>query len=233
MIKKKITIIICCFNYSKFLTKCLNSVFNQSISKRFYDVILIDDKSSDNSLYIAKNYKKYKNYKIIKNKINLGLVKSCNKAIKKANSEFIIRVDSDDYISKNFVKFFLREIKNKYDFIFSDYSILQNRKIKKISILNFKFKNLISCSVAFKKRKFNQIGGYKNFMWEEYDLYFRYLNKTKTIKRIKKNIYFYRHHQHNMTGITNWKIKAWKELYKIHTKKKIDNLEKEINKKIF
>ena len=38
--------------------------------------------------------------------------------------------------------------------------------------------------------KLRNIGGYKNFLWEEYDLYLRYLKKTRKIFRIKKYLYF-------------------------------------------
>ena len=65
---------------------------------------MVDDKSSDKSLEIANNFKQKNNIKIIKNNKNLGLVKSCNKAIKQLKTEFFVRVDSDDYVSKDFLK---------------------------------------------------------------------------------------------------------------------------------
>ena len=228
MPKKKITIIICSYNNSSYLRKCLYSVFNQSVSIDKFDVILIDDKSSDKSLEIADSFKGKKNLKIIKNKKNIGLVKSCNKAIKYSKTEFLVRVDSDDYISKNFVKFFLRYIEKDYDFIFSNYKILNNNDIKKVNIDKFRLKSLISCSVVLKKRILNNIGGYRNFFWEEYDLYLRYLKKTKKIFRIKEYLYYYRFHKNNMTKLPSWKKNAWKQLFRKYKKKDIKFLEKSI-----
>ena len=226
MFKKKITIIICSYNNSSYLKRCLESVFNQSLSHNYYNVILVDDKSKDNSLEITKKYSNKKNFKIIKNYKNIGLVKSCNKAIKSAKTKFIVRVDSDDYISKKFIATFLKHINNKYDFIFSNYKILKKNKTINIKINNFK--DLISCSVAMNKNILIKIGGYKNFLWEEYDLYLRYFKKTKKIFRIKEHLYFYRFHQNNMTKLSSWKKKAWEQLYKKHKKSDIQFLENQI-----
>ena len=68
MRKKKISVIICSYNNSKYLEICLNSVCNQTMSLRNYDIIVIDDNSNDNSLKIAQKFKKKKNFFILKNK---------------------------------------------------------------------------------------------------------------------------------------------------------------------
>ena len=228
MAKKKITIIICSYNNSLYLKRCLKSVFNQSVSIDKFNVILIDDNSNDKSLEIANNFKNNKNLKIIKNHKNLGLVKSCNKAIRHSKTEFLVRVDSDDYVSKNFIKVFLKYIEKGYDFVLSNYKIIKNNKVKKINIDKFKLKNLISCSVALKMEIINKIGGYRNFLWEEHDLYLRYLKKTKKVFRVKEHLYFYRFHKNNMTKLSPWKKKAWEQLYKKHKKSDIQYLEKQI-----
>ena len=230
MAKKKITIIICSYNNSLYLKRCLNSVFNQSVSFDKFNVILIDDNSNDTSLKIANSFKNNKNLKILKNYKNLGLVKSCNKAIRHTKTEFFVRVDSDDYVSKNFIKFFLKYIEKGYDFIFTNYKIIKNNKFKKININKFKLKNLISCSVALKIEITKKIGGYRNFLWEEYDLYLRYLKKTKKIFRVEKHLYFYRFHKNNMTKSLSWKKRAWKQLYKKYKKSDIKYLEKQLIK---
>ena len=103
---KQVTIIICNYNNEKYLKKCLNSICNQSVLKKKYNIIFIDDCSTDNSIYIAQKYLKHKNFKLIKNKKNIGLVKSCNKAIKLCKTKYIIRLDSDDYVKKKFIEKF-------------------------------------------------------------------------------------------------------------------------------
>ena len=228
MPKKKITLIICSYNNSKYLKKCLNSVFNQSVSKNNYDVILVDDKSTDNSLEVANFFQNEKNFKIIKNNKNLGLVKSCNAAIKATNTNFFVRVDSDDYISKNFVKYFLKKIEKNYDFVFSNYKIIRKGKTKRNNISKFELSRLISCSVALKTNVVKKMRGYQNFLWEEYDLYTRYLKKNNKVSKINSYLYFYRFHNNNMTKSNNWKFRAWKQFYRKHNKEKINKILKSI-----
>ncbi len=224
--KKKLSIIITNFNNERYISKCINSILNQKKYFSKIDLIIIDDCSNDDSLKIIKKYLKFKNIKLIKNKKNLGLIKSCNKAIELSKTNFFIRVDSDDYVSKDFIKYFLKYINKNYDFIFSDYKIVSKKKLKNINIKQFK--ELISCSVALKKSIFTKIGGYRNFLWEEYDLYLRYLKKTKKIFKIRKYLYFYRFHKNNMTKLSSWKKKAWKEFYKKYNNSDINCLEKKI-----
>ena len=64
--KKKITVVICSYNNSTYLKKCLKSIFNQSVSSDFFNVILIDDKSDDKYLKIINIYKKKKILKLSK-----------------------------------------------------------------------------------------------------------------------------------------------------------------------
>ena len=112
MKKKVFTIIISCFNSSKYLEKCLKSILEQNKNFFSYNIIFIDDGSTDNSLAIAKvKLKNNRNSKIIINKKNIGLSKSCNKAIKACTTKYFIRVDSDDYVSKNFIHFFEKKLK--------------------------------------------------------------------------------------------------------------------------
>ena len=217
MRKKKITIIICNYNNEKYIKKCLYSVINQKKNKIPYNIIFIDDNSKDNSFYIAKKIlKKFKNSIIVKNNLNLGLTKSCNKAIKACKTEYFIRVDSDDYISNYFIHFFEKFTKNnKYELITSNRIDFKKDKSirKKILKKNFDIFKLVSCGVALKTNKVKKVGMYKNLLWEEYDLYIRYLKNDKfNIKIIDKYLYYYRKHEKSMSYKKNWLKKAWKQL---------------------
>jgi len=105
MLKPKVSVIIVNFDGEKFLNKCLKSIFNQSYKN--YDVILVDNGSTDNSIRIASSFK---NLKIIKLKYNSGFCKANNIgirfALKDIRTEYICTLNNDtipDY-------FFLSEI---------------------------------------------------------------------------------------------------------------------------
>ena len=53
-----VSIIITNYNYGKYLGKCIRSCINQSLDNNKYEIILVDDNSSDNSLNVAREYKK-------------------------------------------------------------------------------------------------------------------------------------------------------------------------------
>jgi len=224
---KQITIIICNYNNKKYLKKCLDSICNQSVLKKKYNIIFIDDCSTDNSIHIAKKYLKYGNFKLIKNKKNIGLVKSCNKAVRLCKTKYIIRLDSDDYVKKNFIEKFNFHIKKNYDFIFSNYILKKKDKFLKKNLRKKNLKHLISCSVALKTLYLKKIGLYKNFFWEEIDLYIRYLKSHNKIKHIKNYLYIYRLHKNNMTNSLEAKKKGWNEIndkYKKEDIKFINNI---------
>ena len=73
------------------------------------------------------------------------------------------------------------------------------------------------------------MGGYRNFLWEEYDLYLRYLKKTNKIKKINKYLYNYVRHKKNMTKKNSWRLLAWKQLYKAHKPKDFFDMKKKLN----
>ena len=93
----KFSIIIPVYNVEKYLKKCLESIKNQSYKD--YEVIIVNDGSTDKSKDILDEY----DYKVINQK-NQGLSVARNNGVKKAKGEYLIFVDSDDYIEKDLLK---------------------------------------------------------------------------------------------------------------------------------
>lgn len=85
-------------NKSKYLVKCLDSILAQTYHD--YEVVIVDDCSTDNSFNIAKSYlaQGYQNIKLFKNTKNLKLGKTRNVLLDKAEGEYLIFVDPDDYV---------------------------------------------------------------------------------------------------------------------------------------
>ncbi len=98
---KKISVIIPVYNVELYLEECLDSIINQTIEKNNYEIIIIDDGSTDESEKIYKRYMtSFDNIKIIK-KSNEGLSMARNQGLDVAVGEYIFFCDSDDYIAKN------------------------------------------------------------------------------------------------------------------------------------
>lgn len=91
-----LSIIVPIYNVESYLKKCIESILNQEMND--YELILIDDCSTDTSLNIAKQYKNRSNIKIIEKKKNSGLSDTRNIGLKEAKGKYILFLDSDDYI---------------------------------------------------------------------------------------------------------------------------------------
>ena len=197
--KYSITVLVPIFNQEKYIGRCLRSLLSQNYNKNLYEIIVINDGSIDRTSYALDLFKD--DIKIIKNKKNLGLPASLNLGIKKSKSEFIVRVDSDDYVNSNFLnvlKLYL-EFNKSVDAVACDY-LLINDKEKILSRENC-LKKPIACGIMFKKKQLIKIGMYDEtfLMNEERDLRIRFLKKYK-ISRIEIPLYRYRKHEKNMTN---------------------------------
>lgn len=103
MEKKYFSIIIPIYNSATYLEKCLNSVLHQSYSN--FEVILIDSSSTDNSLAICENFRnEYQNKIRIISMENKGVSAARNRGIIASKGEYIIFIDSDDYVSTNMLE---------------------------------------------------------------------------------------------------------------------------------
>lgn len=95
----KLSVIVPIYNVAPYLCKCVDSLLLQDIQD--YEIILVNDGSTDNCGEIAQQYAdKYANVKLISQE-NKGLSVARNVGIKQANGKYILFVDSDDYLQPN------------------------------------------------------------------------------------------------------------------------------------
>ena len=93
----KISVIIPVYNVAEYLTKCLDSVVNQTLKD--IEIICVNDGSVDNSLEILKTYAQQDNRIIIIDKQNEGVAATRNDALDVAKGDYIMFLDSDDYLA--------------------------------------------------------------------------------------------------------------------------------------
>ena len=206
MIKKNnqlpdITVVVCTFNHGAWIERCIRSLLNQKfIKKDNFEIILIDDKSTDSTKKILKNFSDLENLRIHSNKKNIGLPKSLNKAIKLSKGRYVTRVDSDDYVQRNFLflsKLFL-DMNREYQAVAVDYIKVDNFEtvLSKENCL----KNEIACGIMYRKECLINIGLYneKFKMREGHEINQRFKKKFK-IGRLELPLYKYRMHEKNRT----------------------------------
>lgn len=99
----KISIVVAVYNAEQTLKKCVDSLLNQTYEN--VEIILVNDCSTDNSLYICKEYSKtYANVKVVSNERNSSVSFTRNNGIDNSTGEYICFVDSDDYVEPNYLE---------------------------------------------------------------------------------------------------------------------------------
>jgi glycosyltransferase involved in cell wall biosynthesis len=123
----KVSFIVPCYNYGRYLKDCLESIFNQGSDVDF-EVIVIDDCSTDNTLEILDRYHDSR-LRIIRHAVNEGHVKTISEGIRESRGELIARIDPDDryrpdYLSTVVPKFTAhREV----GFVYGDVAIISSQ----------------------------------------------------------------------------------------------------------
>ena len=140
----KVSVIVPVYNSCEYIGATLDSIINQDFSS--FELIVIDDGSTDNSLEIIKEKlsKSTISYEIIHQE-NAGVSCARNVGIEKANGEYLVFVDSDDYITGNH----LSELYNGE----TDFSLIQfiKKDGDKLSTPDYYSKRIMSCDEFIKK----------------------------------------------------------------------------------
>lgn len=131
----KFSIIIPVYNVEKYIKRCLDSVINQSYNN--YEIIVVDDGCTDNSIKIAKNYPA----KIISNK-HVSVSEARNIGVKHAKGEYLLFLDSDDYWDKRLLENIINSMNNDPDLIrFQVRTVTDQNEITNYNEISFQNKN--------------------------------------------------------------------------------------------
>lgn len=110
-----VTAIIPVYNVKQYLTRCLDSVLNQTVP--FDKIILVNDGSTDGCQGICKDYAERNDLIQLINKENGGLVSAWMEGLKYVETQYICFIDSDDYISEDYIETLKKEITPNIDMV--------------------------------------------------------------------------------------------------------------------
>ena len=92
----KISVIVPCYNYGRFLEQCLNSILLQSIDD--FEIVVINDCSADETKEVMEQFVSNPKIKIIHHAHNIGFPKTVNEGVRIARGKYIAMVSADDYL---------------------------------------------------------------------------------------------------------------------------------------
>lgn len=207
--KTLISIIIPVYNVEQYLSRCINSIINQTYKN--IEIILVNDGSTDNSQEICNKYKIKDNRINVINKKNGGLSDARNEGIKVATGKFITFVDSDDYVSDDYVDCLFSMIdEEKADIAVCTYRVVNDNEQKKYlatskqrcnkvfsgidAIKNSWYKKEITNSAwakLYKKELFFNVEYPKGKVYEDLGTTYKLLYKAKKVVYADCRIYYY------------------------------------------
>lgn len=142
MTQPLITVIVPCYNVEIFLPKCVESIIGQSYKN--LEIILVDDGSPDKCGQICDDYASMDSRIRVIHKKNGGLSEARNVGIDNANGDYLIFVDSDDWLHANALEKMLNSsVENKADIVVSNFCFVKQRSNEYINAFKIKKDKLV------------------------------------------------------------------------------------------
>jgi len=200
----KISVVMSAYNEEKYLDESIGSILSQTFKD--FELIIVNDCSTDNSIKIMRKYaKKDKRIKVINSPNNEGIVKTRNKALIVARGKYIANLDGDDISTKNRLEIQYNYLESHPEIflvgssaiVIDDYSknigiLRKQNNLKKIEKKLKKSNPLVLSSVMFRNEKI--LYREKLESTEDYDLYLRILTSGKKITNLPLFLVKYRMH---------------------------------------
>lgn len=194
MLKKPlISVVMPAYNVDRYIAQAIESILNQTFKD--FELIIINDASSDNTAKIIQGYKKRdKRVRVLNNKTHLLIAASLNKAVNLSRAEIIARMDADDISLLNRLKLQYSFLKKNPDIavVGGDIVIIDKdgKEISKreyptasadLKKTMFRYSPFAHPVVMFRKKIFLEFGGYnlKMIPCEDIDLWFKIGSKYK------------------------------------------------------
>ena len=199
MATPEISVIVPVHNQEKYVGRCMRSLLAQDIERQLYEVILIDDGSTDRSAYAIDMFAD--EMRVVSLPTNQGLPAALNAGLQQARGSLVVRVDSDDYVNARFLSvlhLWLTE-NPEIDAVACDYLLVDNDE--DVLARGNSETEPIACGIMFRMEHLQELGLYdERFMVHE-DLEFRHrFTRKYSITRLPVPLYRYRRHETNMTN---------------------------------
>lgn len=218
-----ISIIIPFYNVEKYLEECLSSIKTQTFSN--YECLMIDDGSTDSSREIAKKFLDDSRFKLLGDK-HIGFPLSKNLGLDNAKGDYILFVDSDDYIESNCLEVLYNNlIETNSDISCASYTTSEYRD-REIKLETFEDRDFIMNKLLCNSFLWNKL--YKRYIFDNMrfedvealsDTMLNYLLFEKAHKTCHTNIITYHHriHDESMTHyVRNYSPTYWEHRLNVY-----------------
>ncbi|HEY0740162.1 MAG TPA: glycosyltransferase [Chryseosolibacter sp.] len=203
-----VTVYITNYNYGNFIRQSIESVLHQTLTN--FELIIIDDGSTDNSREIIEEYRKHEKINIIY-QLNKGLNITNNIAMRAANGKYLMRLDADDYLEPNALQSMADVLERdpSLGLVFPDYYYVDREGRITGEERRHNFQKEVSlydqpahgACTMIRLEFLKELGGYnESFTCQDgYDLWIKFVMHHK-VTNINQPLFSYRQHGHNLTS---------------------------------
>src|SRR3990167_627597 len=222
-----ISIVVPSYSQSEFLLEALDSVWQQTVHP--YELIIVDDGSTDNSYEIAERWKEEHGYRlptILVRQVNKGLASARNTGIMNATGDYILPLDADDKFFPYAIEEIVREIEaTDADIIAPSLRTFGLSSVvtildKNLTLESFRAVNRMGYFSAFRRSKALEVGGYSPKMvygYEDLHFWIDLLKRGATISVIQEPLVYYRIKESSMmTDSLKHHGELWEQITKDH-----------------
>ncbi len=199
----KVSIIVASYNYGMYIERAVRSCLSQNLPTNQFEVIVVDDASTDGTVENIQRFSRLPNFHLISNQTNLGVAEASNIGIRAALGQFVMRVDADDFISASTILFLSTYLEANHDAfaVACDYILVDEHENEMER--RYADQDPISCGIMYRRDLLVRLGLYNPEFrhLEEKELRAR-LGDYYKIHYLHIPFYRYRMHDSNKTQDT-------------------------------
>jgi glycosyltransferase involved in cell wall biosynthesis len=211
---KQATVLITSYNYGAYIERAVRSALNQTFDRAGYEVVVVDDGSTDDTLERLKRFGE--EIRLIQQP-HAGLPTACNSGITAARGKYLMRLDADDELTADALAASLALLDQdpQAALVISDrWEIDRDHQV---SLVRVNLANIYTFNAngnLFRMDALRAVGGYRQQYWEEHDLMIRMRQRYPAL-HLQLPIYRYYLHGNGMTAGSERRRRGWAELLQI------------------
>jgi glycosyltransferase involved in cell wall biosynthesis len=194
MSEPALTVLVCTFNDQLTIADSLQSALAQTAAPSRYQVLVVDDGSTDATRWILEPYRE--RIEVVQVPKNGGLATACNEGLRCIKSPYFVRLDTDDRFDPDLIASLLetREATGAELVVTDRWEQLPTgrRRLRRLGT-PARVGELIAAGTLLPTRLVRDLGGYRELFWEEFDLYMRLFESGRCpVAHIPRPLYTYR-----------------------------------------
>lgn len=204
-----VSIIVTAYNYANFIGECLDSCLGQKSTALNYEVIVVDDGSTDETP-ILLGQRIDSRLRVLRIE-NSGIERASNRGFATARGRFVVRVDADDVLEPNYLNQIAPLLKNDFGFCYGDYTVIDADSMQQESVYLPEFDkaeviargDFLATGTVYPAALLRKVGGYdtstRNSGLENYELIIKIMAMGAKGMHVTEPLFRYRRHTTNMS----------------------------------